>query len=90
MKSSGFYLEDTHLTDMARLSKLLAMRFIAFVWAYPAGTDKHENIKGIKIKKHGRKAYSFFKYGFIRIACALSNPNNNKDLQKCIKLLSCT
>jgi len=90
MKSSGFNLEDTHLTDLERLSKLLAVLSIAFVWAYLAGIDKHENIKEIKIKKHGRKAYSFFKYGFIRIACALSNPYNNKDLEKCIKLLSCT
>jgi len=29
MKSSGFYLEDTHLTDLERLSKLLAVVAIA-------------------------------------------------------------
>jgi hypothetical protein len=90
MKSSGFNLEDTHLTDLERISKLLAVLAIAFVWAYLAGIDKHENIKPIKTKKHGRKAYSFFKYGLIRIACALNNPINNSDLDKCIKLLSCT
>lgn len=90
MKSSGFNLEDTHLTDLERLSKLLAVVAIAFVWAYLAGIDKHENIKPIKVKKHGRKAYSFFRYGLIRIACALSNPINNSDLDRCFKLLSGT
>jgi hypothetical protein len=68
MKSSGFNLEDTHLTDLERLSKLLAVVAIAFVWAYLAGIDKHQNIKPIKVKKHGRMAYSYFKYGLIRIA----------------------
>ncbi|WP_152541922.1 hypothetical protein [Saccharicrinis fermentans] len=50
MKSSGFNLEDTHLTDLERISKLLAALAIAFVWAYLAGIDKHENIKPIRIK----------------------------------------
>ena len=90
MKSSGFNLEETHLTDLQRISKLLAVLAIAFVWAYLAGIDKHENFKQIKVKKHGRKAYSFFKYGLIRIACALNNPIKNKDLRRCINLLSCT
>jgi len=90
MKSSGFNLEDTHLTDLVRISKLLAVVAIAFVWAYLAGIDKHLNMKPIKVKKHGRRAYSFFKYGMIRIACALTNPINNSDLRRCLKLLSCT
>ena len=90
MKSSGFNHEDTHLTDLQRISKLLTVVAIAFVWAYLAGIDKHCNIKPIKVKKHGRRAYSFFKYGLIRIAHALSNPINNNDLSHCIKVLSCT
>ncbi len=76
--------------QLERISKLLAVLSIAFLWAYLAGIDRHENIKPIKIKKHGRKAYSFFKYGLIRVACALNNPINNKDLQRCSNLLSCT
>lgn len=90
MKSSGFNIEDTHLTDLERISKLLAVVAIAFVWAYLAGIDKHVNIKPIEVKKHGRKAYSYFKYGLIRIAHALNNPLNNKDLLECLKVLSCT
>ncbi len=90
MKSSGFNIEDTHLADLERISKLLAVVAIAFVWAYLAGIDKHLNIKPIKVKKHGRRAYSFFRYGLIRIANALINPINNSDLDECYKLLSCT
>ncbi|MCU4175686.1 IS4 family transposase [Carboxylicivirga sp. N1Y90] len=90
MKSSGFNMEDTHLTDLVRISKLLAVVAIVFVWAYLAGIDKYINIKPIKVKKHGRRANSFFKYGLIRIVHALNNPLDNKDLEKCFNVLSCT
>jgi len=71
LKTSGFNFEDTHLNDLERISKLLSLLCIAFIWAYLAGIYRHENIKPIEIKKHGRKAYSFFKYGLIYIAHAL-------------------
>jgi len=43
MKSSGFNLVDTHLTDLERLSMLIAVVAIAFIWAYLADIEKHEN-----------------------------------------------
>jgi hypothetical protein len=36
---------------------------IAFVWCYKIGDFLDENIQKIKIKKHGRRAISVFKYG---------------------------
>lgn len=90
MKTSGFNIEDTHLTDLERISKLIALIAVAFVWVYRIGLDKHMNIKKIKIKKHGRRAFSYFKYGLIRIAHAILNTLDNKELDKCIKILSCT
>ncbi|RCW36785.1 IS4 family transposase [Marinilabilia salmonicolor] len=90
MKSSGFNLEDTHLNNLDRLTTLIAVVAIAFVWAYLAGIDKHENISPIKVKKHGRRAYSFFKYGLIRIAHAIMNTLNVKEFNDCVKVLSCT
>jgi len=45
MKKSGFNLEDTHLTDLERISKLIALVTVAFVWGYRVGLDKHLNIK---------------------------------------------
>ena len=89
IKSSGFNLEDSHLTDTNRISKLLSIMSIAYIWAYCVGIYKDKNIAPIIIKKHGRKAYSYFKYGLIFIAHALlSNVYQNIDV--IIKILSCT
>jgi hypothetical protein len=44
MKTSGFNLEDTHLTDLERISKLIALIAVAFVWVYRADTSKQLNI----------------------------------------------
>jgi hypothetical protein len=90
MKTSGFNMEDTYLTDLGRLSKLIVTIAIAFVWAYLVGIDIHKNINPIKLKKHGRRAYSFFKYGLIRIAHAISNTLDTSSFNDCVKVLSCT
>jgi hypothetical protein len=37
LKTSGFNIEDTHLTDIERISKLMALVLIAFAWIYKAG-----------------------------------------------------
>lgn len=88
-KSSGFNLEETHLTNIDRISKLVAVICIAFSWAYIIGVFVHLTIKMIVIKKHGRKAMSFFKYGLNFIANVILNRKTN-DYNKCVKLLSCT
>ena len=89
-KSGGFNFEDTHLTDEARIAKLIALVCVAFIWVYLVGIDRHTNGDAIKIKKHGRKAFSLFKYGLIFVAHALLNPMLNNDLKRCFKILSCT
>lgn len=63
LKSSGFNIEDTHVTDLVRLEKLFSLTMIAFVWCYKIGDYLDENIQKIIIKKHGRRAVSVFKYG---------------------------
>jgi hypothetical protein len=70
-KTKGFNMEDTHLRDTDRIDKLVAVVSIAFTWAYRAGIYAHQHIKPIVIKKHGRKAHSFFKYGLKFITNAL-------------------
>lgn len=88
MKSSGFNIEDTHLTDIERIAKLVALVMVAFVWAYKAGIFLNE-ICPIKIKKHGRKAKSLFKYGLTYFAKVLFS-NELNEFKKCCKFLSCT
>ncbi|MCX6258197.1 MAG: IS4 family transposase [Bacteroidia bacterium] len=89
LKSSGFNIEDTHLSDLNRISKMLSLVCIAFIWAYYVGIYRDKNIEPIKIKKHGRRQYSFFTYGlrFIERALVCSVA---ADIVIILKILSCT
>ena len=89
MKSSGFDIEKTHLQDIKRIEKLVLMVMIAFVWCYKVGIFLHQNIKEIKIKTHGRKAISIFKYGLEYIANVLLN-SKMKNKLNIYDFLSCT
>jgi hypothetical protein len=88
LKSSGFNIEDTHLADIDRLSKLFALVLVAFVWAYKAGIFLASQTP-IKVKNHGRKAKSIFKYGLTYLANILFS-NNIETFKECCKFLSCT
>jgi len=88
LKSSGFNIEDTHLTDLDRINKLFALVLVAFVWAYKAGIFL-DSICPIKIKKHGRRAKSLFKYGLTWLANVLLSNDIDK-FKECCKFLSCT
>lgn len=61
-KSSGFNFEDTHLHNLDRLYKMMILLAIAYSWAIRIGEIKN-NIVPIKIKNHGRREFSFFRYG---------------------------
>lgn len=92
LKSRGFCLEATHITEKERLKKLLALVTIAFCWAFLAGEwlAKRESLK---IKKHGRLAKSLFRHGFDYLRRILSNQDctaKHIDFISLCKLLSCT
>lgn len=70
IKSAGFNIEDTHLTDQKRLEKLFAVVCIAFVWVYIVG-EYLNRIKQIPILSHQRRAFSIFRYGLDEINRAL-------------------
>ena len=67
IKSKGFNLEETHITDPNRIQIFIAMITIATCLTVQTGLFKHK-AKPISIKKHGNKAFSIFMYGlhFIR------------------------
>jgi hypothetical protein len=88
LKTSGFNIEDTHLTDINRINKLFALVLVAFVWAYKAGIYL-DKLCPIKTKKHGRKAKSLFKYGLTFLANALFSNDVDKFIV-CCNFLSCT
>jgi len=88
LKSSGFNIEDTHLTDLNRIHKLFALVLVAFAWVYQAGIYL-DSLIPIKIKSHGRRAKSLFKYGLNYIANMLFSNDIDK-FKECCKFLSCT
>ena len=89
LKSSGFNIEKTHLQDIERIEKLVALVFIAFVWCYKVGIYLNQFEQKIKIKKHGYRAKSLFKYGLDHIANILLNPQNQSNVNV-FKFLSCS
>jgi hypothetical protein len=92
LKTRGFCLEATHVTDKERLKKLLALMVMAFCWAYRTGQWLAQT-DPLKIKKHGRLAKSIFRHGFDHLRRILCNqdglPERIAFIRLC-KLLSCT
>lgn len=64
LKSRGFNIEDTHITNLDKLERLLGVVTIAFCWAYKVG-DYIDEDQPIERKNHGRRVRSIFKTGFI-------------------------
>jgi Transposase DDE domain len=62
LKSKGFDLEATHLTDLGKLATLMALLALAVALAAKSGSAEHAR-KPIPVKKHGRSARSLFGLG---------------------------
>jgi len=92
MKTRGFCLEQTHLTEPERLRKLVALLALAFCWAHIIGEWLNEQ-KPMQMKGHGRLARSIFRYGYDhlrRILCNLESRSQQIAFRQVIQLLSCT
>lgn len=62
LKSNGFNLESTHMTDLKKLSRLMFILAVASAITIKTGILRSFE-KPIKILKHGRAAFSLFTYG---------------------------
>jgi hypothetical protein len=62
LKTRGFRMEETHMTDPRKIEKLLFILAIAVCWAYKIG-ELQARKEPITIKKHGRKLKSIFRLG---------------------------
>jgi hypothetical protein len=92
LKTRGFCLEATHVTDKERLRRLLALMVLAFCWAYRTGQWLIRT-EVLKIKKHGRLAKSIFRHGFDHLRRILCNQDcllERLAFQRLCQLLSCT
>lgn len=75
LKSRGFNLEATHLTDPAKLETLIACLAIAVALAAKSGATAQTPIA---IKAHGRRAFSRFALGLKTFCKALACPSRPK------------
>jgi hypothetical protein len=90
LKTHGFYLEPTHFIDAKRLSKLLALLALAMCWAVKTGEWLHQH-RPIKIKKHGRKEKSIFRYGLDHLRSIVTDLDlNHSEFLFSLQFLSCT
>lgn len=92
LKTRGFRLEDTHLTEVERVSKLLSLLTLAVSWAMLAGELKNQT-KPLKTKKHGNLEKSIFRLGFETLRncfCQITtNFRQKQRFQQLTLLLSC-
>ena len=87
LKSRGFDLEETHLVHEERIEKLIALLALAMSWAHIVGQWRAIT-KPIKIKNHGRRAKSLFRYGLDHLQYVLLNINHQaQEFLRCIGLL---
>ena len=65
LKSRGFRFEETHVTDLKKISKIMALLSIGFCWAHKVGEwrDRKRPIRFKKFLKSRRPQYSYFRYG---------------------------
>lgn len=92
LKTRGFCLEETHLTDGERVSRLLGLLNLAFCWSLLAGKFVCQR-KPLRLKKHKRLEKSVFRAGFDYLRRQLSRQTNSGQKQESrilILLLSCT
>ena len=90
LKTRGFNLEATHVTDIERLKKLFLVLTLAFAWCLKVGIWLSER-KPIVIKKHGRQSKSIFRVGLDQLRRPiLSYQATSGSLWRYIRFLSCT
>ena len=78
MKTQGFNLEDTHITDPDRIARLMGAMAVSFAWSYKIG-DYIDEESHIKVKSHGRRLRSVFKTGFRFLINLFSNVSHRID-----------
>jgi hypothetical protein len=77
LKTKGFDLETTHLTDPAKLATLMGLLAIAVALSVKTGRAA-ERLAPVSIKNHGRKAVSLFAYGLSTLRKIFARASQNQ------------
>jgi hypothetical protein len=91
-KSRGFHLEDTHVTDPVRISRLLGLMSIAYTWAGAYGNWEKSQIK-LRPLKHNYPAICPLRLGLDALQCwafQLCRSANKLQEETFFKFLYCT
>ena len=75
LKTKGFNMEDTHITDRDKLSTLLAVLALAVALSVKTGVAA-ARLKPVPIKKHGRRAWSLFALGLHSLRKIFASANS--------------
>lgn len=92
LKTTGFNIESTHMTNLSKLDTLFSLLILAFASAHAVGEWLHHTkTKVLKLKAHLRKEKSFFRHGLDHLRHLLKNLTLKfDDLRLCIRILSRT
>ncbi|WP_062260337.1 IS4 family transposase [Endozoicomonas arenosclerae] len=93
LKSRGFDLESTHMTDLKRMDKLMGMLALAFAWCLIIGHWQYGEARELPLNKHGRPAKSLFRLGLDSLRRVLKNScskNDQVDFLTMLQVLSRT
>jgi len=93
-KTRGFNFEDTHMTALEKIKKLIVIVSIVYIWCVLIGLWYNETVP-IKLMTLGRKRKSIFRYGFNYLTAFIKklldgNIHNDFEFNEVIKILSCT
>ena len=75
LKGRGFNLEDSHITHPARVSTLLGVVSLAFIWCCLTGAWRSVK-EPLKALKHGYNQKSIFRYGLDLLQEAILHPQS--------------
>jgi len=89
-KTRGFNFEDTHFKNLDKIKLLIVIISIAYLWSILIGIWLDASTP-IKLKKHGRKSISIFRYGFDYLVRVIKSIYDNLfEFNNLVKILSCT
>jgi hypothetical protein len=74
LKSRGYRLEETHLTEPDRVQRLIGLLALAFAWTHIVGERRVRREGRPRKKSHGRRQRSLFRYGLDWLRGILTTP----------------
>lgn len=87
LKSRGFDLEATHMTELGRMDKLMGILALTFTWCLIAGHWHYGEAKELPLNKHLRPAKSLFRLGLDKLRRVLLNKESKDDPVSFLMLL---